>query len=168
MPAPPTRRAFRVQPHPNHVLGLPLRHQTEGNTFVQLRLQQLNSPIVLGWLLWNYLCWGSATRLWVSLNPSLNKPQESNGVRGRAWRRAPLPCPACPAARGSRPFFSSGSLQRTWFEKESWGLKRELFLFCFQCLWPKLGQCVRWAAKERNAWVTLRSGVTFSVVLILT
>lgn len=73
MSVPPTRCVFEVEPHLDHFSSLPFSHQTGGNTSVQLLLQQFNSSIVFTWLLWNYLCWESATWLWVSLNRCPNK-----------------------------------------------------------------------------------------------
>lgn len=64
-------------------------HQTEGNTSVQLQLQQFNSSIVFTWLLWNYLCWESAMWLWVSLNWCPNKLWEVKPGDGQSPAGSP-------------------------------------------------------------------------------
>lgn len=135
--------------------------------------QQLNSPIVFGWLLWNYLCWESATGLWVSLNWCLNKLWEVKRGDGQSPARSPGVRAGPFGALSSRPFSSSrfagvSPTHRAYAGRM--GAERGIVFFAaVRCLWPKLGKSVRWAAKERNAWVNmkLRAGLKFSVVLIL-
>lgn len=147
----PTLCVFQVEPHRNHFSSLLFSHQTEGNTSVQL--QQFNSSIVLTWLLWNYLCWESATWLPVSLNRCPNKLWEVKPGDGQSPAGSPrillvLWCSEF------RTFLSSRSAElrsTSGLRGKDGGWKGNYFLLQLSVLMTQIGEVCK--LKEMPGWI---------------
>lgn len=137
--------------------------------------RQLNSPIVFGWLLWNYLCWESATGLWVSLNWCLNKLWEVKRGDGQSPARSPGVRAGPFDALSSRPFSSSrfawGLSNASGLRRKDGGWKGNCFLCRCSMLMTQTGEVCKVGSKgkkrlgeyETESWAKIFSGSYISL-----